>query len=47
MSQDQWKQEVGEAAVDYVRDDCVLGVGTGSTVNAFIEALGKIGMVGA
>jgi ribose 5-phosphate isomerase A len=43
MSQDQWKREVGEAAVDYVRDDSVLGVGTGSTVNAFIEALGQSG----
>lgn len=43
MSQDQWKREVGEAAVDYVREDSVLGVGTGSTVNAFIEALGQSG----
>jgi ribose 5-phosphate isomerase A len=43
MSQQQWKEEVGEAAVDYVRDDSILGVGTGSTVNAFIDALGKSG----
>jgi len=43
MSQEQWKREVGEAAVDYVREDSVLGVGTGSTVNAFIEALGQSG----
>lgn len=43
MNQEQWKRDVGEAAVDYVRDDSVLGVGTGSTVNAFIEALGKSG----
>ena len=43
MSQDSWKIEVGEAAVDYVRDDSILGVGTGSTVNAFIDALGKSG----
>lgn len=43
MSQDQWKRDVGEAAVDYMRDNCVLGVGTGSTVNAFIEALGRSG----
>jgi len=39
MSQQQWKHDVGEAAVDYVREDSVLGVGTGSTVNAFIDAL--------
>ncbi len=43
MSQEQWKREVGEAAVDYVREDSVLGVGTGSTVNAFIDALGQSG----
>lgn len=43
MSQEQWKIEVAEAAVDYVRDDSVLGVGTGSTVNAFIEAFAASG----
>lgn len=43
MSQQQWKQDVAEAAVDYVQEDSVLGVGTGSTVNAFIEALGASG----
>lgn len=43
MNQDQWKRDVGEAAVDYVRDDSVLGVGTGSTVNAFIDALAASG----
>ncbi len=33
------KQRVAEAALAYVRNDSVLGVGTGSTVNCFIEAL--------
>jgi ribose 5-phosphate isomerase A len=33
------KQQVAEAALKWVRDDSVLGVGTGSTVNCFIEAL--------
>jgi ribose 5-phosphate isomerase A len=33
------KQQVAEAALAHVRADCVLGVGTGSTVNCFIEAL--------
>ncbi|MEM1412592.1 MAG: ribose-5-phosphate isomerase RpiA [Pseudomonadota bacterium] len=43
MNQDQWKRDVAEAAVDYVRDEGVLGVGTGSTVNAFLEALAASG----
>lgn len=43
MNQEQWKIDVAEAAVDYVRDDSVLGVGTGSTVNAFIDALAASG----
>lgn len=43
MNQEQWKIDVAEAAVDFVRDDSVLGVGTGSTVNAFIDALAASG----
>ncbi len=41
MSQDQAKREVATAAVASVRDGMVLGVGTGSTVNCFIEALAE------
>lgn len=41
MSQQQQKQEVARAALQYVRDDMVLGVGTGSTVNCFIDALAE------
>ncbi|MFC1740899.1 ribose-5-phosphate isomerase RpiA [Pseudomonadota bacterium] len=37
------KQQVAEAALKYVRSDSVLGVGTGSTVNCFIEALAASG----
>lgn len=37
------KQQVAEAAVRYVQPDSVLGVGTGSTVNCFIEALARSG----
>jgi ribose 5-phosphate isomerase A len=37
------KQQVAEAALKYVRSDMVLGVGTGSTVNCFIEALAASG----
>lgn len=39
MNQDELKQLVGKAALDYVRADSIIGVGTGSTVNCFIEAL--------
>jgi ribose 5-phosphate isomerase A len=36
------KQAAAEAAIAYVEDNSVVGVGTGSTVNFFIEALAKI-----
>ena len=40
MSQQQRKQQAAEAAAAMVpEDDSVIGVGTGSTVNLFIEAL--------
>jgi len=39
----QQKMRVAEAAVGRVRNDSVLGVGTGSTVNCFIDALGASG----
>jgi ribose 5-phosphate isomerase A len=39
MNQDQLKQLVGRAALDYVPAGKVLGVGTGSTVDCFIDAL--------
>src|SRR5262245_55702024 len=38
------KQKAALAALDYVREDMILGVGTGSTVNAFIDALATSGM---
>lgn len=37
------KQQVAEAALALVRPDSVLGVGTGSTVNCFIDALAASG----
>ena len=37
------KMQVAEAAVKFVRSDSVLGIGTGSTVNCFIEALAASG----
>jgi ribose 5-phosphate isomerase A len=38
---DAKKQRAAQAALDYIEDDTVIGVGTGSTVNFFIDALGK------
>jgi len=35
------KRSVARAALEFVRPDSVLGVGTGSTVNCFIDALGE------
>lgn len=40
----QQKQQVAEAALAWLREDSVLGVGTGSTVNCFIDALGASGL---
>jgi ribose 5-phosphate isomerase A len=39
MTQDELKILVGRAALDYVVPGSVVGVGTGSTVNKFIDAL--------
>lgn len=36
------KQAAAKAAIDHVPDDCVVGVGSGSTANFFIAELGKI-----
>jgi ribose 5-phosphate isomerase A len=42
LTQDELKTLVGQAALDYVVRGQWVGVGTGSTVNKFIEALGSI-----
>lgn len=42
MTQDELKTLVGQAALKYVVLGEIVGVGTGSTVNKFIEALGTI-----
>ncbi len=42
MTQDLQKQRAAEAALGFVRDDEVVGIGTGSTVNFFIEALAPL-----
>ena len=42
MSQDDLKRAVAIAAIEYVPADCIVGVGTGSTANFFIDELAKI-----
>ncbi len=42
MNQDELKQQAAEAALKFVEDDMIVGVGTGSTVNFFIDALATI-----
>ncbi len=42
MTQDELKAMVGRAALKYVQPGAIVGVGTGSTVNKFIEALASM-----
>lgn len=46
MTQDQLKQAVARAAIEYItpklHNDAIIGVGTGSTANFFIDSLGDI-----
>lgn len=42
-SQQAQKEQVAIAALEFVRSDMVLGIGTGSTVNCFIDALAASG----
>lgn len=42
MTQDELKQAVARAAIDYVVDGGIIGVGTGSTADFFIDELAKI-----
>jgi len=41
LSQDELKTLVGRAALEYVPAGSIVGVGTGSTVDKFIDALGE------
>ena len=45
MTQDEMKQAVAQAAIDYVvpklKSDDIIGIGTGSTANCFIDALAQ------
>ena len=42
MTQDEQKRAVAEAALEFIENDMVVGVGTGSTANYFIDGLAKI-----
>lgn len=42
MTKDEIKQAVAQAALEYVQAGTVIGVGTGSTANFFIDALATI-----
>ena len=42
MTQDELKQAVAREAIKYVVDDEIIGVGSGSTANFFIDELAKI-----
>ncbi len=41
MSQDRKKKNAAKKAIDYVKNNSIIGVGTGTTINFFIEELGK------
>ncbi|MCU4675516.1 ribose-5-phosphate isomerase RpiA [Catenovulum sp. 2E275] len=42
MNQNEKKQAVAQAAIEYVKKGTIIGVGTGSTTNFFIDALAPI-----
>src|SRR5258705_13653334 len=42
MTQDELKQAVAREAIKYVVEDAVIGVGTGSTADLFIDELGRM-----
>ncbi|MBB4843959.1 ribose 5-phosphate isomerase A [Paucibacter oligotrophus] len=44
MTQDELKTLVGQAALQYVQPGSIIGVGTGSTVDKFIDALAASGL---
>jgi ribose 5-phosphate isomerase A len=42
MTQDEQKRAVAQAAIQHIPAGCIVGVGTGSTANYFIDALATI-----
>ena len=41
IQQDTWKQQVGEAAVRFIEDGMVIGIGSGSTSASMVRALAR------
>ena len=41
MDQNELKSLVGRAAVEYIKDGMIVGLGTGSTVRYMVDALGE------
>ncbi len=42
LSQDEMKKQVADAALEYVEPGMIVGIGTGSTANHFIDGLAKM-----
>jgi len=42
LSQDEMKKQVAEAALEYVEAGMIVGIGTGSTANHFIDGLARM-----
>ncbi len=42
MTPDEMKRAAAEAALDYIEVGTVIGIGTGSTANYFIDALARV-----
>jgi len=42
MTQDEMKKSAANKALEFIQDDTIVGVGTGSTVNHFIDALASM-----
>jgi len=42
MTQDEMKKAAAIKALEFIENDTIVGVGTGSTVNHFIDALATI-----
>ena len=42
MDSEEQKKQAALKSLEFINDDCILGVGTGSTVNHLIEALPSV-----
>ena len=42
LTQDEMKKQVADAALEYVESGMIVGIGTGSTANFFIDGLAKM-----